>query len=120
MRSVEEWIAKHDDQKVPPHVRARIFLREGGRCHLSGRPIRPGDLWDLDHDPALWKGGEHRESQLFPVLRDKHKVKSAAERTEKTKEDRQRLSHLGLKPKGRGWSRKLRRKLDGTVEARDA
>ena len=42
MRSVDEWIGKTDDAKVPRHVRARIFAREGGRCHLSGRLIRPG------------------------------------------------------------------------------
>lgn len=117
-RAVEEWRGKTDDAKVPPHVRARIFLREGGRCHLSKRPIRPGDLWDLDHKRALWEGGEHRESNLFPALRDKHREKSAADRTRKGKEDRTRINHLGLKPRGRGWNTKLRRRMDGTVEVR--
>lgn len=100
MRSVEPWVGKTDDAKVPPHVRARIFVAHGGVCHLSKRKIRPGEPWDLDHIKALWKGGTHSEDNLAPALRDKHREKSAAEQTEQAKADRTRAKHLGIRRKG--------------------
>lgn len=84
-RSVPEWIGKTPESKVPPRVRDRILEREGNRCHLSGRVIARGEPWDLDHKQALSNGGEHRESNLFPALRDKHRVKTAADVAEKAK-----------------------------------
>lgn len=95
MRSVPEWIGKHDDEKVPPRVRDRIFDRHGGRCYLSGIEIRTGDQWDLDHIKALSLGGEHRESNLAPVLRDKHREKTKIDRRIKAKTDRMRRKHNG-------------------------
>lgn len=98
-RAVPEWIGKTPDAKVPPRVRERIFLREGGRCHLSGRIIvPPGDLWDLDHKVALINGGENRESNLFPALRDKHRAKTAQDVAEKAVSARVRQKHLGIRP----------------------
>ncbi len=93
-RSVAEWIGKTDDAKVPPRVRLRIFEREGGMCWISGRKIRPGDLWDLDHKIALINGGEHRESNLFPALRDKHREKTREDVAEKSKSYAVRSAHV--------------------------
>ena len=95
-RSVDDWQGSTPDAKVPPRVRARIFLREKGRCHLSGRIIRPGDEWDLDHRVALCNGGEHAEHNLFPALRDKHREKTADDVREKAKVARIRAKHLGI------------------------
>jgi 5-methylcytosine-specific restriction protein A len=99
MRTVPEWVATHDDQTIPKRVKLRIFARCGGRCGLSGLKINVGDDYDFDHIKALWRGGEHRESNLHPVLRDKHREKSAAEQGDKAKADRVRAKHLGLWPK---------------------
>ena len=77
MRAVPEWIAKHDDEAIPPRVRARVFERAGGICHISGRKITAADQWDCDHIVALCNGGGHRESNLAPALRDKHRAKTA-------------------------------------------
>lgn len=99
MRSVAEWIAKHDDQKVPPRVRQRIFDAYEGVCQLSRRKIAIGDQWDLDHIKALWRGGQHRESNLHPVLKKPHRTKSARERNEQAHCDRMRQKHLGIYPK---------------------
>ena len=100
-RSLPEWIGSSPDAKVPPRVRLRIFLREQGRCWISGRLIRPGDLWDLDHKIALVNGGEHRESNLFPALRDKHRKKTAEDVKEKAAVYAVRKKHILPRPKSR-------------------
>lgn len=112
-RSVALWVGSTDDAKVPPRVRLRIFEREGGRCHLSGRKIMPGDEWDLDHKLALCNGGRHAEDNLFPALRDKHREKTAGDVALKAKTDRIRKKHLGIFPKsptplksGRGFPKR--------------
>lgn len=97
-RSVPLWVGSTPDAKVPPRVRARIFLREEGRCHLSGRKIMPGDLWDLDHRKALCNGGRHAEDNLFPALRDKHREKTKADVAERVKVDRIKAKHTGSWP----------------------
>lgn len=113
-RTVPEWIGKTDDSKVPDRVRARIFDREGGICHLTGRKIDPlRDEWDLDHKHALILGGEHRESNLFPALREPHRRKTAAEMKVKSKIARVRKKALGIK-KQSSWGN-LGRRMDGTV-----
>lgn len=99
-RAVDEWVGKTPDAAVPPRVRLRVFERHQGRCHLTGRKIAAGELWDLDHVKALCNGGEHRESNLAPALRDKHREKTAEDVAEKAKIDRIRKKHLGIWPKG--------------------
>lgn len=121
-RSVPEWIGKTPDTKVPDHVRLRIWDREHGICHLSGRKIMPGDLWDLDHKVALINGGEHRESNLFPALRDKHRQKTAEDVAEKAATARVRSKHIGIKkarnPMPGSKASPYRKRMDGTVERR--
>jgi 5-methylcytosine-specific restriction endonuclease McrA len=116
-RSVPEWIAKHDDQKVPDRVRARIFDREGGRCHITGEVIDPvRDEWDLDHRLALIAGGQHRESNLFPAKREPHRRKTAVEMKVKSKIARIRKKHLGIKSDSpNGFQKRFKRKLNGDV-----
>lgn len=98
MRSLPEWIGKTPDDMPPPRVRARIFQAYGGRCHRTGRLIRAGDAWDLDHVIALINGGENRESNLAPILAGKvHKEKTAEDVKIKSKTARMRARHLGLK-----------------------
>lgn len=102
-RSTEEWIGKTDDAKVPPRVRLRVFDREGGHCHISGRKIQPGEPWDLDHKIALCNGGEHKESNLFPALTGKHREKTAQDVAEKSKIARKRLKHVDTSARKRGF-----------------
>ena len=101
-RKTKEWIGKHPDSKVPPRVRLRIWEREHGICHLSGRKILSGEPWDLDHKIALANGGAHRESNLFPALRDKHKEKTRADVAEKSKVATVAKKHIGAsRPAGK-------------------
>lgn len=99
-RSTEEWIGKHDDSPIPPRVRLRVFERFNGVCHISGRKIGPSDAWDCDHIVALINGGGHRESNLAPAIRDKHREKTAEDVREKAIVARKRKKHLGIKKKG--------------------
>lgn len=96
-RSVPLWVGATPDAKVPPRVRLRIWEREGGRCHISGRKIMPGEPWDLDHKIALVNGGSHSEDNLFPALLGPHRAKTAEDVREKSRVARKRKAHLGIK-----------------------
>jgi 5-methylcytosine-specific restriction protein A len=98
MRSTDEWIGKTDDDPIPPRVRVRVFERFGGVCQLSKRKIHAGEPWDVDHVKALILGGEHRERNLQPVLRDKHREKTAGEVAIKSKIARVKAKHRGVWP----------------------
>jgi 5-methylcytosine-specific restriction protein A len=109
MRSVPEWIGATPDTPVPPRVRLRVFEAHKGVCYLSGRKIGPADKWDLEDIKALCNGGENRESNKAPALRDKHKEKTARDVAEKSETYRMRSRHLGIKNKRPPsiWKRKV-------------
>lgn len=100
-RSLPEWIGSSPDAKVPDYVRDRIFARAGKRCHISGRPIWPGDAWEVEHVKPLSMGGEHRESNMAPALVEPHREKTSAEASEREKADRIRRKHEGTWPRTR-------------------
>ena len=118
-RSVPEWIAKNDDQEIPARVRLRVFEAHGGICQETGRKITPADKWECDHKTALINGGEHRESNLQPVLSEAHREKTKEDVALKSKIARVRNKHIGIEkrkqkiPGSKGTG--LRKKLDGTV-----
>ena len=123
MRSVPEWRGKTDDDAIPPRVRLRIFERCGGICHVSGRTIRSGQQWDVEHIVALCNGGKHSEYNMAPVLRELHREKTRKDVEIKSMNYRKRTYHLGIKrktskpimgSKRSGW----KRRLDGTVVKR--
>lgn len=109
-RSVPEWIGATPDTPVPPRVKLRVFERHGGRCHISGRKIMAGDVWECDHVKAIRNGGENRETNLAPALKDKHREKTDEDVDERVRIDRIRAKHLGTWPKskakiaGRGFA----------------
>ena len=118
-RSTPEWVGKTPDQKVPPRVKLRVFDRHNGVCHITGRKIRPGEAWDLEHIIALCNGGEHRESNMAPALTKAHKTKTAEDVKEKAAIAKTRKAILGIKSEGKpfpGSKRdKFKKKIDGTV-----
>lgn len=98
-RAVPEWIGATPDTPIPPRVKDRVFIAHGGRCYLSGRKIFPGDAWDAEHVIAIINGGENRESNLKPALRDRHREKTAADVAIKSKTYRMRAKNNGTWPK---------------------
>jgi len=98
MRTVAEWIAKHDDQAVPPRVRLRILEKYGRRCACGcGRQIATGEPWQLDHITALANGGKHRESNMHPLLTEHHKRKTKDDVAIKKYHYQRRLANAGIK-----------------------
>jgi 5-methylcytosine-specific restriction protein A len=87
-RSVEEWRGATPDAMPPASVRLRILRRHNHKCSLTGIIIADGQTFDLDHKVRIEDGGENIESNLQPVLRLPHEVKSAAERKSAAKADR--------------------------------
>ena len=116
-RKIDEWVGKTPDTRPPQRVRVRVFEAHGGKCAITGRKIHAGEAWELDHTLALINGGENRESNLQPVLKQAHKAKTAADVRAKSKAARLRAKHIGAvekKPKSR-W----KKKIGGTVVDRE-
>jgi len=128
-RSAPEWIGATADTAIPARVKLRVFEREDGFCHISGRKIRPGEAWDAEHVIALcnWlptPDAPHgnRESNLKPALASKHPEKTARDVAEKATVARKRSKHLSIMKASRpmpgskasGW----KRRMDGSVERR--
>lgn len=102
-------------------LRARVFDRAGGVCHLCDGKIMAADKWDVDHILALALGGKDDESNFAPAHKGCHQTKSAVDVGMIRKADRQRARFIGAKPK-RAWpgADKWKKRLDGTTVRRDA
>ncbi|MGM4997820.1 HNH endonuclease [Tardiphaga sp. 538_B7_N1_4] len=94
-----EWVAKNDDQAIPPRVKLRIFAAAGGRCeectNLIVGKLRP----EYDHRVALINGGAHAEHNLQLLCSECHKVKTRADVAEKSTMARKRTKAAGIKKK---------------------
>ena len=123
-RSVPEWIGKNAESNPPPRVRLRVFDRYDGRCQCGcNRKIMAGEAWDLEDTIAIVNGGERRESNFKPWLKEHHKGKTARDVREKSIVRRKRMKSLGIAPKkGRPMpgskASGIRKRMDGTVERR--
>lgn len=81
-RAVKEWIGATPDAKIPRRVKLRILDRYDWKCYKSKVDLRHAKF-DFDHIKALVNGGQHRESNIAPLLRILHKQKTAEDVTEK-------------------------------------
>lgn len=122
-RTLPEWVGSTPDANIPARVRLRVFDAHGETCHLTGRKITAADQWDVDHVIALANGGEHRETNLAPALREAHRAKTSEDVKTKAKIERVRKKHLGITskkatlPGSRGST--LKRKINGQTVRRD-
>lgn len=115
-RSVTGWVGKTLDAAIPKAVRLRVFERYGGVCQLSKVKIQVGDKWQADHRVPLGLGGKHEEENLWPVLVEPHKEKTADDIKDIRKAQRIALKHsvgwpkLKRPLKSRGFSPSRNRK----------
>lgn len=122
-RALPEWRGKTDDSAVPARVRLRIFNRFGGICQCGcGRKIAVGELWDAEDEQAIINGGERRERNLRPFLKEHHPEKTKRDVAIKSKTYAMARKHRGIKrkPKGRPMAGTklsgIRRRMSGMVE----
>ena len=108
-RAVPEWIAKRDDDAIPPRVKLRIFHKFDKRCAACTLPIVGKLRPEYDHIRALINGGQHRESNIQLLCSACHKTKTKADVAEKSDAYRKQLNAAGIrKPsrlKGQGFRR---------------
>lgn len=93
------WVAKNDNQVIPPRVKLRVFAAAGGRCeectNLIVGKLRP----EYDHRVALINGGAHAEDNLQLLCSECHKVKTRVDMAEKSTMARKKFKAAGFKKK---------------------
>lgn len=109
-------------------LKARILTAQEGRCRACGRPLAPG--CEFDHVVALALGGGNDAGNWAALCPPCHRSKTALDLKRIAKADRQRRffetgktrapsawTPPNLPPRA-GFSRTLRRHMDGSVTAR--
>ena len=109
-------------RKISDMQRERIFLANGGVCHLCERKIRVGEPWDVSHDRPLALLGEDGGDNLKVAHRACHKVHTATEDVPRiAKARRQSAKHIGIKKRSTfacARTGKWKAKIGGGVELR--
>ena len=114
-RSLPEWIGKTPSTPVPPRVKIRIWERDNGHCHITGRKIKAGEAWECDHVIALINGGENRETNLAPALKAPHRKKTAQDVKIKSKIARIQKRHLGIYKPSSLSNVRFKKRMNGDV-----
>lgn len=109
--------------KITTKMRADIFVRHKGVCHLCQMKVVPGQEWDVSHDIPLEAGGKDDQSNWFVAHRKCHRIQTATidiPLISRVKRISQR--HIGAtqskNPMPGSRNSKFKRKMDGTVVMR--
>jgi len=105
--------------------RARVFLREDGRCYVCSRQIRAhAESYHIEHPDALALGGADEDVALRIICVPCHKAKTAADKTAIAA--RNRAIDKGYAGKGRksgkmpgGRASRWKKRIDGRVVDRE-
>lgn len=92
-RSVDEWVGRTPDAKIPDRVIVRIFERQGGKCAITGVRLRPGH-YQADHVIPLAAGGRHAESNIQLITGLAHQEKTRDDAKVIAKARRQQRRHV--------------------------
>lgn len=116
--------AKMKRVRITSKMRADIFLRHNGVCHLCQMKVIPGEDWDVSHEIPLEAGGSDTADNWYVAHRKCHRVHTAtvdAPLIAKVKRIHQR--HIGAKksrnPLPGGRNSMFKKKMDGSVVRRD-
>ena len=109
-------------RRISTRERAKIFLKEGGVCHLCCCPII-GKAWEVSHEIPLAIGGADDETNWRVAHYKCHKKQTAEVDAPRIAKGRRVYhKHIGAKvsrsPMPFGKKSKFKRKMDGTVVER--
>jgi len=110
---------------MTPKRRMEVLLAAQGRCAHCGTRIEAGQAWIANHRVPLAMGGADVLENLEPRHLACDRVETPADLSRIAKAKRQVRLRLDmeLKPsarplRSRGFDKRLRKRMDGTVEAR--
>lgn len=123
-RSTPTWTGATPDTAIPVRVKVRLFEAADRRCTSCRVQIRPGNGPEYDHRIALINGGTNDETNIDVLCIPCHRAKSKSDVAEKATTYRKKAKHLGIKKSSRPMpgskASGFRKRMDGTVERRDA
>lgn len=117
-RAIEEWSGSSPNAAIPSRVIVRLFMRQCGKCAVTGARLVKG-RYQADHIKPLKAGGRHAESNLQLITSGAHKAKTKAEAGERAKVNRVSQKAFGLKKTARpipgskasGWKKSISGKV---------
>jgi 5-methylcytosine-specific restriction protein A len=109
-------------QSLSPMKRLAVFEAASGRCHLCGRRIQAGELWEVEHIRAIGLLGEDAESNMAPAHKACHAPKTADDVARISKAKRVKSKHVDRRqsrtPMPGSRQSKWKKKMNGEVVLR--